>query len=190
LAAASDAVKVLNTVVIKAVLGRHDFGFKLPHTQDRHKPEFQRRRLHVLSMLRQMIVDRYLGDNDYVFWLDADFESIPQDAISRLVGLDLDMVIPLYTLGNGFMFDGSSYRTGPGGQIEGIKDLVERYPVQDLFEMDSINAAALVHRRVFAKVGYDPNDPDQEGPHLARAAIRAGMKAWFYKGVTIIHANV
>ncbi len=170
-------------------LERLPFHFRLPHTS-RHLPEVQPKRLSILNRLRQHILDQYLSDNDYVFWLDADLERIPPDALCRLVSFAVDVVIPLYTLPDGVVYDLTSHKLIDGKEIT-LPALVERFPGAELIEIDQVNAAALVHRRVLEKYGYRAAGVAlQEGVVLSERARAQGFRLWFAPQVVIHHADI
>jgi hypothetical protein len=130
-----------------------------------------------------MVVDKFLKDNDYLFWVDVDFEYIPPDIINALLKFNVDIVSPPLYLRDGSLYDLSTSRDG-----KTLKDL----PDEELLEVDHINAVALISRRVFERgVNYIDliDSHDQEGGIFSQVAIAKGFKLYSATRCRIIHVT-
>jgi len=58
------------------------------------KTKFER-----LAISRNVIVDELLKDEDYVFWVDTDIETLPSNTLERLIEDNKDIVAPLAVYG-------------------------------------------------------------------------------------------
>jgi len=174
-----------------AYLGKLDFGFKLSH-ELRHveeKPQGlrQRQRLINLAKSRQYVVDKYLKDESFLWWVDSDYKVIPKDTLAKLVSYDKDMVIPLLKVeGRGEAYDRST-----GRKDVDIDNLVKTY-LNQLVEVAYMSAHAIIKSKVFrAGANYlsDFNAPviDQEGDVLTRKAKALGFKPYLATGCVIYH---
>ncbi len=85
-----------------AYLEKLDFGFKLfqelRHVEEKPQGLKQRQRLINLAKSRQYVVDKYLKNESFLWWVDSDYKVIPKDTLAKLVSYDRDMVIPLLKL--------------------------------------------------------------------------------------------
>ncbi len=174
-----------------AYLEKLNFGFKLSH-ELRHfeeKPQGlrQRQRLINLAKLRQYVVDKYLKDESFLWWVDSDYKVIPRDTLAKLLFYGKDMVIPLLKLeGREEAYDRSTDRKDMD-----IDNLVRTYPNQ-LVEVDCMSAHAIIKSKVFrAGANYLSalNAPviDQEGDVLTRKAKVLGFKPYLATGCVIYH---
>ena len=177
---------------INATTERISYGFHLPH-ESRHIESKQGRRLQVLRSVRQYIVDRHLKFSDYIFWIDADFEFIPPQSLKELVHADKDIIIPIYRVaGNEAVYDQSSYYHDDRLGDLYVDDLLRQQGRESILPMTLVNAAALIHRRVFQKIPrvYFSTDDDQEGSVLSKKARDAGFSLWLHSKVSIQHAKI
>ena len=186
------ATDVLRYHGISSSTVQKSFGYHLPH-ESRHLPEVQRDRLRILGRLRQLIVDHYLQSAEYLFWVDADFERIPSNSLKMLVGAHKDIIIPVYrTAEDGSIYDCSSFALNDDSVRLTVHELLEHTGSDDIVPMHLLNAAALVHRRVFnsLKDAYIGAEGNQEGSVFSKAAITAGFSLWLHKKVCIQHACI
>jgi len=174
-----------------AYLEKLNFGFKLSH-ELRHieaKPQGprQRHRLINLAKSRQYVVDKYLKDESFVWWVDSDYKVIPKDTLTKLLSYDRDMAIPLLKL----EWREEAYDRSTNRKDMDIDNLAKTYPNQ-LVEVDYMSAHAIIKSKVFrAGANYlsDFNAPviDQEGDVLTRKAKALGFKPYLATGCVIYH---
>ena len=74
--------KYLNLSII---VDKLDLGYDLEHSQLRYSQDKFPTRIKNLVISRNYIVDNYLKQNDYVWWVDSDFEYIPSDTINKFI---------------------------------------------------------------------------------------------------------
>jgi len=174
-----------------AYLEKLDFGFKLSqelhHVDEKPQGPRQRQRLINLAKLRQYVVDKYLKDESFLWWVDSDYKIIPRDALAKLLSYDKDMVIPLLRLeGREEAYDRSTDRKDMD-----IDNLVRTYPNQ-LVEVDYMSAHAIIKSKVF-RVGanyssdFNAHIIDQEGAVFTRKAKALGFKPYLATGCVIYH---
>lgn len=78
----------------KAGLWKKDFGYRIPHGEQRWLGEIQAQRRSVLAKSRNHLLFRALDDEDWVLWLDVDVVEYPEDIIQSLLETDKDIVQP------------------------------------------------------------------------------------------------
>lgn len=174
-----------------AYLEKLDFGFKLfqelRHVEEKPQGSRQRQRLINLAKSRQYVVDKYLKDESFLWWVDSDYKVIPKDTLAKLLSYDKDMVIPLLKL----EWREEAYDRETGRKDMDIDDLAKTYPNQ-LVEVDYMSAHAIIKSKIF-RVGAnylsDFNAPiiDQEGDVLTRKAKALGFKPYLATGCVIYH---
>jgi len=174
-----------------AYLEKLDFSFKLSrelhHVEEKPQGLRQRQRLINLAKSRQYVVDKYLKDESFLWWVDSDYKIIPRDTLAKLLSYDKDMVIPLLKLeGIEEAYDRSTDR-----KAMDIDTLAKTYQNQ-LVEVDYMSAHAIIKSKVFrAGANYlsDFNAPiiDQEGAVLTRKAKALGFKPYLATGCVIWH---
>jgi glycosyltransferase involved in cell wall biosynthesis len=72
---------------------KKDTGFKLPH-ESRHDFRHMDKRMNSLKTIRNHIVDNYLADNGYIWWVDADYQYIPPNFLKESLEFDTDIIMP------------------------------------------------------------------------------------------------
>jgi glycosyltransferase involved in cell wall biosynthesis len=167
---------------------QYSVGFKLAH-ESRHVDSVQVERLRCLYKIRQHLVDRFLKDNDFLWYIDADCIYIPQDALRELLRAGADIAIPILTLPNGALYDMTTCRFEHGQALK-VHELIQIYPDEDFVNVDLANAPFLASRKVLEQVKYECEDGDQEGPCFSRNAAKLGIKPVAAVNVRIIHAPV
>jgi len=75
----------------KLYLWKHDFNFKLPYRL-RQKDEYQAERCKNLGISRTEVAMKYLTDEEFILFLDADLKWVPPTTIKRGIELNLDFV--------------------------------------------------------------------------------------------------
>lgn len=134
----------------KIVIEKLDFGFDLNHNQDRYIYSNFVPRIQNLVITRNYIVDNYLTDNDYVWWVDSDFEQIPPDAIGKFISCNKDIVIPMLT------HDRWGYHDCGSVIFDGERQLRFQYQtsVTGLVKLDRTDTHCFIKASVFEKLRY------------------------------------
>ena len=83
---------------------KKDMGFSLPH-ESRHDFRHMKNRMNSLKIIRNHIIDVYLKDNDYLWWVDADYRKIPYDILKVAMSHNKDILMPRVEI-NGKNYDG------------------------------------------------------------------------------------
>lgn len=167
---------------------KKDMGFHLSHTS-RHLPEYQAKRLDCLNKIRQNLVDISLLDNDYLFFIDADYIKIPVDILDKLLNAKADIVVPILCFENGRIYDFTTCILREGVCLN-VPQILEKYPNEDYVEVDLVNAPFMARRETFEKIRFDCGGGDQEGPCFSRQAVKLGYKCVAAMNCPIIHANI
>lgn len=166
------------------ILDKKDMGFKL-HPQHRHLNNVQTNRLKCLCISRQYIIDRYLSDNDYIFWIDSDYEYIPPKILIKLLSFKVDIIIPCVRLKNGTLYDTGTNKSGKR---------IDKLGNDKLIEVDSLSAHALISRKVFVSgINYfqeGDTSSIQEGSIISRDAKLKGLKLYVAPKCVIIHHTI
>lgn len=175
-------VPMLQTRYPNVILEQKDYGFALPQSR-RHLPEYQDERYLNLAKSRQYIVDNYLKENDYLWFVDADFELIPPDTLMRLMEHDVDMVIPVLKLSDGTLYDIGTKKN------EKTLDRLANEMGEGLLEVDYTSGPSLIKRKVFdSGLSFFPiAKGDQEFVHLSREASRIGLIVRADCSTVVIH---
>lgn len=164
-------------------------GFKLAH-ESRHVESVQIQRLKSLYVIRQKMIDDYLRDNDYLWYIDADCIYVPEHSIKEMLRAKADIVVPILYLPNGFLYDCTTCKF-MNGQALKVNELAQVFPGETFIEVDLANAPFMASREVLQKVRYEGcADGDQEGPCFSRNAAKLGIKPVAALGVKILHAAV
>ena len=124
-----------------------DLGFKLKH-EDRHKFEYSKNRIKNLVVLRNFIVNNYLWDNDYLWWVDADVENLPVNSIEYLSSFDKDMLMPFYYSEWWKCYDCASYAY-INNNIMKLDMLASEFPESEIIELNRCECSAFIKRKVF-----------------------------------------
>lgn len=167
---------------------KRDIGYTLPH-ESRHLDEVQKDRIKAIISVRQHMVDTYLEDNDYLFWIDSDYIYIPPNTISELLRPNLDIVVPLLFLPGGQLYDHTTCKF-EGGVVKKAIELIKENPGVDYVRVDLANAPFMASRKAYQSARYICEDNDQEGPCFCRQAAKVGIYPYAALNVRIIHAPV
>ena len=163
---------------------KKDTGFKLPH-ESRHDFKYMQKRMNSLKIIRNYIVDKYLLDNDFIWWVDADYLYIPPNFLIDSIKFDTDIIMPRVEV-DGENYDGMTHAWLNG---EGVPiNEVAKYFNDDFYPMNIVECAALISRKVFDHgirydsgflKGQDGKDYfHQEGPFFSYMAKHAGFKLY------------
>lgn len=175
---------------------KKDVGFKLPH-ESRHDFRHTEGRMNSLKIIRNYIVDNYLLDNDFLWWVDADYQYIPPGFLIEAVNFDKDIIMPRVEV-NGINYDGMTHAVIDGVGVP-IDQVAKRF--DDVFyPMNLVECASLISRRVFdTKLRYNSgivttDDGNkyyfQEGTHFSFKAKKLGFKLYGSLKHVIIHQPV
>lgn len=156
--------------------------------ENRHLPEVQEERLRNIGRARQDVLATFILGNDWthLWWIDADFKTIPEGTLEKLLAFDVDVVTPILCLEDGTVYDATS--TMKDGLF--AKDLIERYPDTDLIEVTRANAPCLIKRKVFFSTDYLTKGNIQEGEYFSIMARRNGFKVYASLKTPIIHHTI
>jgi glycosyltransferase involved in cell wall biosynthesis len=176
---------------------KKDIGFKLPH-ESRHDFRHMDKRMNSLKTIRNYIVDNYLVDNGYIWWVDADYQYIPPNFLKESVEFGTDIIMPRVEV-NGTNYDGMTHAYIDGVCIP-IDEVAKKF--DDVFyPMNLVECASLISRNVFdSGIRYDSGllkgDDGitehyyQEGPHFSLRAKLAGFKLYGSLKHVIIHQPI
>lgn len=168
---------------------KRDTGFKLP-IESRHVDSIQPKRLKVLADLRQYIVDKYLQDNDYLWWIDADCIQIPRNSLNEMLRPGHDIVVPILILPGGSLYDHTTVRIEPDGTATQVPQLAAENLDAHFIRVDLANAPFLASRKVLELVRYECEEGDQEGPCFSRHAAKHGIFPYAAVNVRLVHAPI
>ena len=182
----------------KIVTNKLDLGFHLTHNQDRYLPSNFISRIQNLVITRNYIVENYLADNDYLWWVDSDFEEIPPDTLLKFLSCDKDIVIPILT------HDRWGYHDCGSVIFDGEKQTRFQYQKSDtgLVKLDRTDAHCFIKAAVFNKLKYtfvmepyvDGCGSRQEcwsdGTWLSLEANKLGFEVYGALHIVIKHHNV
>jgi len=175
---------------------KKDIGFKLPH-QSRHDFRHLDKRMNSLRIVRNYIVDNYLLDNDFVWWVDADYKFIPPTLLKDAINFDKDIIMPRVEVNN-INYDGQTrgYVDGKIFKINEISSMVN----DDIYPMEMIECAAIISRKVFDtgiryESGFLTEENGnkiylQEGPHFAYRAKKKGFQLYGLLKHVIVHQDI
>ena len=124
-----------------------DLGFKLKH-EDRHKFEYSKNRIKNLVILRNFIVNNFLKDNEYLWWVDADIELLPENSIEYLMTHEKDILMPYYYTEWWDCYDCASYAY-VNNIIKRLNDLKNLFPQKEIIELERCECSAFINRKVF-----------------------------------------
>lgn len=127
-----------------------DFDYDLNHDFDRYNIDKFPNRIKNLVTSRNFVIDNFLNDNDYVWWVDSDFEYIPTDTINKFIDCDKDIVIPVLT------HDKWGYHDCGSVIFENDKQLRFQYidSKDELIKLDRADTHCFIKSHVFNKIKY------------------------------------
>lgn len=175
---------------------KRDMGFHLPHNS-RHDFRHMEKRMLSLKTIRNYIVDTYLVDNDYLWWVDADYKYIPENfLINAINNGQYDILMPRVEVNN-TNYDGMTYGIYQGEKYS-IKKLSELVDV-DYYPMEIVECASLISRKVFdagIRYGYGNLEVNgniqflQEGPYFSHLSKIKGFKLGGDLKHIIVHHDI
>jgi UDP:flavonoid glycosyltransferase YjiC (YdhE family)/glycosyltransferase involved in cell wall biosynthesis len=187
--------------LLKADPGCDGDGARTPHGR------FPRSRL---ARSRNQLLERALGAEEWVLWIDADVADWPADVIERLLAADKEIVVPNCIVApGGRTFDYNSFRLRPDAAsldwspyvIDGVLqppvgfgrlylNELRRY---SLVELDAVGGAMLLVRAALHRKGLRfPDEPYKLQIEAAGLALRArelGVTCWGLPNLEIIHSS-
>ena len=131
----------------EVVILKLDLGFLLKH-EHRYESEYNKQRIKNLVILRNFIVNNFLKNNDYLWWLDIDIEHFPKNSIEHLLSFNKDIVMPLYTHDTYKYHDCASY-TYIDNKVTRLCELTKMFPFDEIIELERCECASFINRRVF-----------------------------------------
>lgn len=176
---------------------KKDMGFSLPH-ESRHDFRHMKNRMNSLKIIRNHIIDVYLKDNDYLWWVDADYRKIPYDILKVAMSHNKDILMPRVEI-NGKNYDGMT-QCIYDGKVTHIDDLSKLMPDTDIYPMDIVECASFISRKVFdSGLRYDSGsivleNGDkmflQEGPFFSHMAKQRGFELYGLLNRVIEHQEI
>lgn len=179
------------------VLEKRDTGFSLPH-QSRHDFRHMAGRMNSLKIIRNYIVDTHLKDNDYLWWVDADYRKIPYDLLKIVIPHDKDVVMPRVEI-FGKNYDGMTKGIFENKLLH-IHELAKVITDSEIYPMEIVECASIISRRVFdAGLRYDSGIVSlddgtsiflQEGPFFSHLAKQKGFNLYGLLSRVIEHQEI
>lgn len=176
----------------------------------RWAPRQQLRRRAILAQSRNQLLDRALGAEEWVLWIDADVADWPPDVIEQLLSPDREIVAPNCIVApGGRTFDYNTFRLRPDAAgldwspyiIDGILQppvgfgrlYLNELRHHDLVEVDAVGGAMLLVRAALHRNGLRfPEEPYKlhiETEGLALRAREQGIACWGMPNLEIIHPS-
>lgn len=179
------------------VLEKKDVGFNLPH-HSRHDFRHMAGRMNSLRVVRNYIVDTYLKDNDYLWWVDADYRKIPYDLLKTIVSYDKDIIMPRVEINNK-NYDGMTKGIFENKLLH-IHELAKVITDSEIYPMEIVECASVISRKVFdAGIRYDSGTVTlsdgtsvflQEGPFFSHLAKQKGFNLYGLLSKVIEHQEI
>ena len=186
--------KYLNLSII---VDKLDLGYDLEHSQLRYSHDKFPNRIKNLVISRNYIVNNYLKQNDYLWWVDSDFEYIPSDTINKFIECDKDVIIPKLT------HDKWGYHDCGSVVIEDGKQYRFQFIDRDIVKLDRADTHCFIKRHVFdANIKYTYIDKEyfdgcgghqfcySDGTQFAFDCISNGFEIYGANNIVIKHHNV
>lgn len=163
-----------------------------------------------LAWGRNQLLERALGAEEWVLWIDADVADWPADVIEQLLAADKEIVAPNCIVApGGRTFDYGSFRLKPDATsldwspyvIDGLLQppvgfgrlYLNELRQHRLVELDSVGGAMLLVRAALHRNGLRfPEEPYQlriEAGGLALRAREQGITCWGLPNLEIIHPS-
>lgn len=175
-----------------------DLGYDLLHNFDRYNSDKFPKRIENLVITRNFIVDNYLKDNDYLWWVDSDFEYIPSDTVNKFIECDKDIVIPILT------HDSWGYHDCGSVVFEGDKQHRFQYinTGENLIKLDRSDTHCFIKANVFRDMRYKYVEGEyidgcgrvqtcwSDGTYLSMEAVKRGLGLYGAKHIIIKHHNI
>lgn len=186
--------KYLNLSII---LDKLDLGYDLDHSKLRYDRDKFPNRIKNLVISRNYIVENYLKQNDYLWWVDSDFEYIPSDTINKFIQHNKDVIIPKLT------HDMWGYHDCGSVIIKDEKQYRFQFIDNDIVKLDRADTHCFIKRCVFdAGIRYTFIDKEyfdgcggyqscySDGTQFAFDCISSGFEIYGANNIIIKHHNV
>lgn len=180
------------------IVDKLELGFQLEHNSTRyHKDKFPNR-IKNLVISRNYIVDNYLQSKDYLWWIDSDFKTIPNNAIHEFIRCDKDIVIPILTHATYGYHDCGSVVFSGSQQIR-FQTINSTSPLIKLDRSDThcfIKADVFKHLRYefIDQIYYDGCGSSQncwsDGTSFSFNAIKMGYEVYGAQHIIIEHHDI
>jgi hypothetical protein len=192
------ALPVLRKEFRRVGLWKQDFGFHIPNSVHRARPEIQLERRTILAKSRNHLLFHALDDEDWVLWLDVDLIELPTDLIERLLATGRDIVQPHCVLTpGGRTFDLNGWRD------QGRLHLDDLRGEGELVRLDAVGGTVLLVRAdahrdglIFPAYPYghaNPkirgNTPELETEGFGIMADDLGYRCWGMPHLEVIHRD-
>jgi len=175
-----------------------DFDYDLNHDFDRYNIDKFPKRIENLVISRNFVINNFLNDNDYVWWIDSDFENISSDTINKFIACDKDIVIPTLTHDTWEYHDCGSVIFENDKQVR----FQYMYSKDELIKLDRADTHCFIKSHVFNKIKYkfvnevyyDGCGGIQkcwsDGTYFSIQAVKLGFELYGAKHIIIKHHNV
>jgi hypothetical protein len=174
-----------------------NFNFHLNHDFSRYEKHLFPDRIKNLIITRNFIVDNFLDDNDYIWWVDSDFEIIEPNTINQFINHDKDVIIPKVT------HDKWQYHDCGSVVIEnGIQHRFQ-FINKNLVKLDRADTHCFIKRHVFdANIRYTYVQKEyadgcggnqhcySDGTQFSFDCINRGFEVYGVNDIIIKHHNV
>lgn len=189
----NDYTNIFKSVVLKKL----DFGFELKHDFSRYNIDTFPERIRNLIITRNFIVSNYLNDNDYLWWVDSDFEIIPSNIIQDFIVCDKDIIIPTLLHDHWGYHDCGSVIFNNNKQHR-----FQEYSSENLVKLDRADTHCFIKRNVLQNIKYKFVNEIYEdgcggkqscwsdGTYFSIEAVKMGFSLYGAKHIKIKHHNV
>ncbi len=191
-------IKLKYKIFFNIIVAKLNFGFDLNHNNDRYQLSIFPTRIKNLTVTRNFIVDNYLNDNDYIWWIDSDFENIPSDTLNKLIECNKDIVIPT------LIHDTWGYHDCGSVIFDGKQQIRFQYidTKENLIKLDRTDAHCFIKSNVFSNLRYKFIDEEYldgcgskqnclpEGVSFSLEAVKCGYELYGTKHIIIKHHDI
>jgi glycosyltransferase involved in cell wall biosynthesis len=136
---------------INVIVDQLRLGYSLEHSSVRYHVDKFPQRIKNLVITRNYIIDNYRKDHDFVWWIDSDFNIIPQDTITKFIACDKDIVIPILTH--------PTYGYHDCGSVIFMDDVQVRFQTvistEPLIKLDRSDTHCFIKSHVFDRLRYE-----------------------------------
>lgn len=151
-----------------------------------------------LSMLRNLLIDESLGDEDYVLMIDSDIVDIPKDLIQKLLNIRADISAPMVFIEDfnefedTFFYDSLAFLKD-GIQFDHLYPYIPTYDVlpSTLVDVDSVGTCYLCKAAMFTNgsVKYIGTESLSEQVGFCQLARENGYTVRVDPTVSVLHVN-
>jgi hypothetical protein len=130
----------------KITLKKLDLGFKLKH-ENRYDTNYTIQRIKSIVITRNYIINNYLKDAEYLWWLDADVVDFDKNIVKDFLNINKDVVMPIYYTNN-WLHDCASHII-VNNKIIRLGEISNLYPTLNSIKLIKCECAAFIKRKVF-----------------------------------------